>query len=280
LRAIANSSSPAALASAIEDRRYDYSAPTDERPFFFNMLRPASLLDLDAVPQGGVSGGNLRATVTLLVLLALTTLLVAAIVVWPLVRTGRPPGLSHTDFGLALVYFGLIGAGFMLVQIPFLQRFSVFLGHPTYSLAIILFTMILATGIGSFLSDRTSLDDRLVRRIPILIAVVIAASVLLLQPVVGATVKYGLLTRSAVVIFFVAPLALLLGYCFPIGMRFVGRTSDRTAAWMWGINGAASVLAAIAAVAISMWVGTQANLIVAALLYLSLPVAMRGLSRS
>ena len=129
--------------------RYDYSAPTDERPFFFNMLRPASLLDLDAVPQGGVAGGNLRATVTLLVLLALTTLLVAAIVVWPLVRTGRPPGLSQTDFGLALVYFGLIGAGFMLVQIPFLQRFSVYLGHPTWTLAVILFGMILCTGIGS-----------------------------------------------------------------------------------------------------------------------------------
>ena len=112
LRAIAASSSDAALTAAIVDDRYDYSAPTDERPFFFNMLRPTSLLNLDAVPQGGVAGGNLRATVTLLVLLGLTTVLVAAIVVWPLVRSGRPQGLSPGVFGLALVYFGLIGAGY------------------------------------------------------------------------------------------------------------------------------------------------------------------------
>jgi hypothetical protein len=222
--------------------------------------------------------GNLRATVTLVVLFGVASVLVAGIVAVPLIKAGRPdmPGGS---LWWALWYFSAIGCAFMLVQIPFLQRFSVFLGHPTYSLAIILFTMILAAGIGSFLSDRVSLDSPWARRIPVLIALAIAASVFLLQPIVATTVQFGLAVRSAVVIVFVAPVAVLLGYCFPLGMRFVGRSSDRTTAWMWGVNGAAGVLAAIAAVAISMWVGTQANLIIAALMYLSLPVAMRGLSR-
>jgi hypothetical protein len=267
------------LASATADDVFDFSPTTDARPFFFSMLKPSAFFRVYDLPRGGVMWGNLRATVTLVVLFAVASVLVITIVGWPLVKAGRPD-MPAASLRWASWYFIAIGCGFMFIQIPFLQRFSVFLGHPTYSLAIILFTMILATGVGSFLSDRTSLDDRLIRRIPVLIALVIAASVLLLQPVVAATVKYGLVTRSVVVILFVAPVALLLGYCFPIGMRFVGRASDRTAAWMWGINGAASVLAAIAAVAISMWVGTQANLIVAALLYLSLPLAMRGLSRS
>ncbi len=279
LRAIASSDSPAALASAIDDDRYDYSAPTDERPFFFNMLRPASLLDLDAVPQGGVAGGNLRATVTLLVLLALTTLLVAAIVVWPLVRTGRPPGLSQTDFGLALVYFGLIGAGFMLVQIPFLQRFSVYLGHPTWTLAVILFGMILCTGIGSAISDRIPTSARWLPVAPLTVALVLVAGTALIQPVVDATAAWSLAGRTSVVLTLLAPLSILLGLAFPIGMRLVGAASDVATAWLWGVNGACGVLASVGAVAISMWFGIHRNLWLAAVTYLAVAVTLRMMQR-
>jgi MFS family permease len=167
----------------------------------------------------------------------------------------------------------------MFIQIPFLQRFSVYLGHPTYSLAIILFTMILAAGAGSFVSDRIPADGSRARRIPIAIAVLTAAIVLLLQPVAQATVSYGLVARSMVVVLFVAPIAFLLGFCFPIGMRLVGRSSSEAAAWMWGINGATGVLGSIIAVAISMWISTHASFIAAGLLYLLLPVALAGLAR-
>jgi spermidine synthase len=279
LRAIASSSSPAALAAAIADHRYDYSAPTDERPFFFNMLRPASLLDLDAVPQGGVAGGNLRATVTLLVLLALTTVLVAAIVVWPLVRTGRPPGLSRADFGLTLAYFGLIGAGYMLVQIPFLQRFSVYLGHPTWTLAVILFGMILCTGIGSAISDWIPTSARWLPAAPLAIAVVLVVDTALIQPVVDTTAAWGLAGRTAVVLALLAPLSVLLGLAFPIGMRLVGQASDVATAWLWGVNGACGVLASVGAVAVSMWFGIHRNLWLAAVTYLAVAVTLRTMQR-
>jgi hypothetical protein len=242
------------------------------------MLKPRAFFRVYDVPRGGVMWGNLRATVTLVVLFAVATLLVALIVGWPLLRAGRPampPGV----FAWAVHYFAAIGCGFMFIQIPFLQRFSVYLGHPTYSLAIILFTMILAAGCGSFVSDRVEADGRTARRIPLAIAFLTTAAVFLLQPVANATVMFGLPLRSFVVVLFVAPLAFLLGFCFPIGMRLVGRSSSQVAAWMWGINGATGVLASIVAVGISMWIGTQANLIVAALLYLSLPLALTGLSR-
>ncbi len=264
LRAIVASATPSALAAAIVDGRYDYSAPTDERPFFFNMLRPASLLDLDAVPQGGVAGGNLRATVTLLVLLALTTLLVGAIVVWPLVRTGRPPGLAPADFGLALAYFGLIGAGFMLVQIPFLQRFSVYLGHPTWTLAVILFGMILFTGVGSALSDRIPAFARWLPLAPVVVAIALVAETALIQRVVDSTAAWSLTGRTTVVLALLAPISILLGLAFPIGMRVVGKASDFATAWLWGVNGACGVLASVSAVAISMWFGIHRNLWIAA----------------
>jgi len=267
LRAIAGSVSHAALATAIVDDRYDYSAPTDERPFFFNMLRPASLFDLEAVPHGGVAGGNLRATVTLLVLLGLTAVLVVAIVVCPLVRSGRPDGLSVVDFSLALMYFGLIGAGFMLVQIPFLQRFSVYLGHPTWTLAVILFGMILFTGIGSALSDRIPTTTAWLPAAPLAVALVIVADIGLIQPVVDATSTWSLSGRTSVVLAMLAPLSVLLGLAFPIGMRLVGAASDLALAWLWGVNGASGVFASVGAVAVSMWFGIHRNLWVAACAY-------------
>lgn len=279
LRTIAASSSQDALAAAIVDDHYDYSAPSDERPFFFNMLRPGSLLDLDAVPQGGVAGGNLRATVTLLVLLALTTVLVAAIVVWPLVRTGRPPGLAPTDFGLALVYFGLIGAGFMLVQIPFLQRFSVYLGHPTWTLAVILFGMILFTGVGSALSDRIPMTTVWLPTAPLAIALALVADIALIQPLVDATSTWSLSGRTSIVLAVLAPLSILLGLAFPIGMRLVGASSDLALAWLWGVNGGCGVLASVGAVAVSLWFGIHRNLWLAACAYVLVAWTLWALQR-
>ena len=279
LRAIAGSTSEAALATAIVDDRYDYSAPTDERPFFFNMLRPASLFDLESVPQGGVAGGNLRATVTLLVLLGLTAVLVVAIVVCPLVRSGRPAGLSVVEFSLALMYFALIGAGFMLVQIPFLQRFSVYLGHPTWTLAVILFGMILFTGIGSALSDRIPTRTAWLPAAPLAVALVIVADIALIQPVVDATSTWSLSGRTSVVLAMLAPLSILLGLAFPIGMRLVGAASDLALAWLWGVNGASGVFASVGAVAVSMWFGIHRNLWVAACAYVLVAWTLWALQR-
>lgn len=277
LAAIGASRTHAQLASAIADDHYDYSAPTDERPFFFNMLRPASLLELDAVPRGGVPGGNLRATATLLVLLGITAALVAAIVVWPLVRTGRPEGLPPAAFAQALAYFGLIGAGFMLVQIPFLQRFSVYLGHPTWTLAVILFGMICFTGVGSALSDRIAIERRWVPALPLIVSLVLVAEILLIQPLIEATAAWSLAGRTALVLALLAPVSVLLGTAFPIGARLVGTASDQATAWLWGVNGACGVLASVSAVAISMWFGIHRNLWLAAVAYALVAVMLHAL---
>ena len=97
----------------------------------------------------------------------------------------------------------------------------------------------------------------------------------LLQPVANATITYGLVARSLVVVLFVAPIAFLLGFCFPIGMRLVGRSSSEAAAWMWGINGATGVLASVLAVMIGIAFGINVTMIAAAGCYLLLiPAAL------
>jgi hypothetical protein len=276
LAAIARARSHAELERAASHPLYDFTAPTDERPFFFNMLKPTSFFDTTEVPRGGALWGNLRANSTLIVLLGIAAVLVAAIVLAPLLLAGRPDLPAGAGVP-AMAYFAAIGAGFMLVQIPFLQRFSVFLGHPTYALAIVLFTMILAAGAGSAWSDRIRLGSRLMWAVPPAIAATILAEVVLLPVVTSMAASLPLLARAAIAIALIVPSAVLLGCCFPLGMRIVGAASTRATAWMWGINGATGVMASIVAVALSLWIGTSANLMLAALLYLALWGVLRAL---
>lgn len=278
LNRIAASRTDAQLAAAVADPDFDYTPPRDRRPFFFNMLKPTSFGKAFGAPKGGVIWGNIRATGTLVLLFVVASIGVLLVILWPLARRGSLP-MPGRAFGAALFYFAAIGCGFMMIQVAFLQRFSVLLGHPTYTFAIILFSMILFAGLGSMMSDRLSTARRGYRMIPLAIAAVVAADMIALPWAFRAGAPLGLLGRTLVVLAFTAPLSTLLGFCFPIGMRLVGKHSDEATAWMWGINGACGVLASIAAVGISMWIAIDANLVVAAVFYASLIVPIRSLSR-
>jgi hypothetical protein len=271
---IARSTSAAELAFAIEDPHFDYSPPTDERPFFFNMLKPRSFTQVYTLPRGGVLWGNIRATATLVLLFVIAVVLVSLIIVWPLVMAGRP-AMPTRAFVPGLIYFCGIGVGFMLVQIALLQRFSVFLGHPAYTFSVTLFAMILFAGLGSYLSD--SILPRLRRAEVILPAAggaIIVAAAFAVGPATHALGGASLAARIAVVVAFLAPVATVLGFFFPMGLRAVGSLSHAATAWMWGVNGACGVLGSVVAVAVSMWVGIQANLIVAAVVYGSLAIPL------
>jgi hypothetical protein len=278
LSQIADATTMATLGAAVRDPDFDYSPPSDARPFFFNMLKPWAVIAGRAAARG-VSSGNLLATKTLITLAVVATAMVGAIVLWPLLAMGRPD-LSPPVFRAALAYFAAIGLGFMFFQIAMLQRLSVYLGHPTYTFSIILFLMILAAGAGSVLSERLDpARSRLVFRLPLAIAAMMLIELALLQPIVDATIAWPLSGRSAVVAALLVPVAIGLGCCFPIGIRLLGRHSDRVTAWMWGVNGACGVLASIVAVMVSMWIGIWANLIIAAALYAAVSVMMRKLAR-
>jgi hypothetical protein len=205
-----------------------------------------------------------------MMLAVISLVLVLAVILGPLAARGLP-AMDSRQFTLSVLFFASIGLGFMLVQVAFMQRFSVYLGHPTHSVVVILFSMILATGLGSFLSDRMPIDRSrmLMLGFPLAIAACLVAERALIQPLIDQTISYSLLARSSLVVATVAPVSVLLGLCFPIGMRLVQRLSEGAAPWMWGVNGACGVLGAVIAVGVSMWAGIGASLLVAAVLYAS-----------
>jgi hypothetical protein len=255
------------LEAAVANEPYDYAPVDDQRPYFFNILRPSEMFRAGAAQTavGVVAEGNLQATRSLVALWVISALLVAATIVGPLVRAGRP-SLDTVSFACALAYFSAIGLGFMLVQIPLMQRFSVYLGHPTYSVAVILFSMILAAGVGSFLSDRVAVEERRGWLVlgPLWIAGTLLVLTRVIQPLIDGTIEAGLLARCAIVVAIVGAAALPMGFCFPIGLRLVRRLAEDAMPWMWGVNGAFGVLASVSAVAISMWSGIHTNLYLAA----------------
>src|SRR5204862_2165122 len=110
----------------------------------------------------------------LLTLMAISGALVLLFIVGPLVVAGGalPPGWLAW-----LLYFGALGAGFMLIEVALLQRFVLLLGHPVYSLTVTLFSLLLGTGAGSLISQRIN-DAQLLRRVEIVIFAVVAVAIL------------------------------------------------------------------------------------------------------
>lgn len=257
---------------------FDLTPPTDDRPFFFNQLRfsrPVQALSFaihmvggDA-EKGGVREGNLVATATLMILFLVSLGLVLATIVIPLRPAVRDVGGKLAAGGT--LYFMLIGIGFMMVEISLLQRMSVYLGHPIYSLSVLLFTLILATGIGSFLSDRLQLDSRIkFAAWALLVSGYIIALPLWLPDVFLAFDSATLLVRAALCVVTIAPAGLLMGFGFPTGMRLISSIDRRPTPWFWGINGAAGVLASIVAVVSSIAFGISVTLTIGAICYLLL----------
>jgi spermidine synthase len=266
---------------------FDLTPSTDDRPFFFNQvpvnnplqaLYIASGLVASDVSQGtgGIRQGNLVATATLLILFLISLALVMATIVIPLRPAIKDVG-SKLVFGGTL-YFFLIGIGFMAVEIGLLQRMSVFLGHPIYSLSVLLFTLILATGIGSILSDKIVLDRRWKFGTWAMMAGLYMISLPFWLP--GMLLAFDsstLLTKAMACVATITPAGLLMGFGFPTGMRLVALVDRKPTPWFWGINGAAGVLASIAAIASSIAFGISVTLTIGAVCYLLLIPTVYGL---
>jgi len=267
---------------------FDLTPPTDGRPFFFNQLPLSRPLQAFAFARGvlattseggGVRRGNLVATVTLLILFLIALLLVVVALIIPLRSALRDVGARQVTYGT--LYFSLIGAGFMMIEIGLLQRMSIFLGHPVYSLSVLLSTLILSTGIGSFLSGKFPLQSA--RRLVIWGVVTGAYAVglaVFMGSVFATLVDADLTTRIALCVWWIAPFGILLGFGFPTGMRLITAIDPKPTPWFWGINGAAGVLASIVAVVLSLALGISATLMVGALCYFLLIPAALALLRA
>jgi len=265
---------------------YDVSVSTDDTPFFFNYYKYSGLLpggqpELDPAEFEAHEPAQLLALLAtdpyhpdfpvghmvLLASLAQIALFAAVAILLPLRSLDRR-GLASPHRGAVFVYFAALGTGFMFMEIVLMQKMVLFLGHPTYSLSVVLTSLLGFAGLGSLAAGRIeAVEASVLRRLGTLILVVFAfewfATSYLLPLALGAPI----LVRGGLTVAVIAPLGFVLGMPFPLGLRLLESRAPTLIPWAWAINGFLSVLASTLCILLAMAIGISAVIALAAVIY-------------
>ncbi|MGB9723076.1 MAG: spermidine synthase [Chloroflexia bacterium] len=233
---------------------FEVSPPEDDRPFFGHFFKWSQIGEVVAEAGRRVEPFGGAGYLVLLLLLAVALGAAVAIVLLPLLfrrRTEVPPGPERPlSFLATLAYFGLLGLAYLLVEIPLVQQFILFLGHPAYALTVVLFALLLFSGLGSALSARLPLRPALA-----LLVLVLVLYPFLLPSLFARALGWPFGGRVLLSVLVLSPAGMLMGVPFPAGLRRLEQRHPRRIPWAWGVNGAASVVAAVLAALLSLSFG-------------------------
>jgi hypothetical protein len=246
--------------------RYNIAPVDDDRPFFFYTVQPRDILQF--LKEGGQSADYKinRAVPLLFEVLGISVLAIAVVLAFPPLLLGaRLP--AEPGVRLFLLYFVCIGAGYILIQVALIQKFILFLGHPTYALTVIIFSMLISSGLGSYYSRRL-IPNLEVHFLLIGIAGAVTMLAFVASPISEFGAGWPLPLKALVTICLIAPAGFLMGIPFPTGLTRLGQQFPQAIRWAWALNAAASVLGSVAAICLAIYIGLRATVLVGALLYL------------
>ncbi len=156
-----------------------------------------------------------------------------------------------------LLYFAALGVGFMLVLVPSIQRLTVYLGSPTYALAVGLFTILFSSGIGSRTTNGVSPEEAngRLRLVFLALIAVIAIHLAAIPLLVSLTQSWLFGLRVALAVAVIFPAGFFMGQPFPLGLKWVGSRTPGIIPWLWAVNGATSVIGSALATIIGLSLG-------------------------
>src|SRR6266852_2754722 len=256
---------------------YNVAPVTDNAPFFFFTLKAGQILGQQGLQNGIDWKVNLGVLVLILVLIISLGAVLGFLILPLALQTGRQSPLS-------LLYFVAVGLGYILVEISFIQRFVLFLGHPTYALTVVIFLLMLSSGAGSLFS-RVWLPRTQMVWLPLALVIGTLIFDLFFMPSrLAVLVGLGLGYRFLISAILLVPLGFVMGMPFPTGLRalgsahadvsadasaFEGRSAvDNAVEWAWAMNAAASVLGSVLAIVIAIQFGLNVTLACGAAAYL------------
>lgn len=257
---------PAAQREEILDQTFlQLLPPIDDRPFFFSYYKWRHLL----ARRDEIDPGHTLATgqLVLVLILALATAFSVVAIALPLARVRRGAANTPGRWGF-LGYFAALGCGFIFAEISFVQRFILFLGYPTHSLTVTLFSFLTFAGIGAYLSGR--LPGEPAKALPALVAVLTAIVVLYvvaLPSVTGAFLAAPMAVRIVVTIALCAPLGGVLGMFFPYGIRLISAVNRDFIPWAWAANGCLTVVGSVLSIILAMTFGFTAVILLLPVVY-------------
>ncbi|MBE9522224.1 MAG: SAM-dependent methyltransferase [Proteobacteria bacterium] len=248
-----------------ENYLFNIRPPTDDKPYFFHFFRLSALVYLlktlgrEWIPF--LEWGSVILWGTLFQALIIAPLFILL----PLVFIRGKGRLSRLGKGKIFLYFSLLGLAFMFVEMAFIQKLIVVLTHPIFALALVLFSLLFFSGIGSLLSNRVGEGRRWIPFAGILFFS--SVSVLCLDGLLKVFLPYSHFLKCLLLVFFLAPLGFFMGMPFPIGLQVVADRQRSYIPWVWGVNGVASVIAPVLGSLLSIWLGFRILMALSLLLY-------------
>lgn len=228
---------------------FDISPPSDDKPFFFQMLNIKDIFTPTFWKEGNNYSFNNQSVTVLGLLLIAVMLLTTMCIVLPLSISQKTHQIKN-NAGLML-FFLSIGLGFMLIEISQIQRLSLFLGHPTYGLSVVLFTLLISCGIGSM--SGTKINQLMKPSFSILlIPIILTAYFFYSHSLIDFFKSSTEIIRILIASLMLFPIGLSMGIALPLGIKTANENCAEITPWLWGINGAASISGAVLAVAISL----------------------------
>ena len=209
--------------------------------------------------------------------LAISLLAVLLFLVIPLARGAR----GQQPRPVRLLYFIAVGLGYILVEIAFIQRFVLFLGHPVYALTVVVFLLLLSSGAGSMVSRWWLANTSRVWLPLLLVAAALLLSVAVLPSLLGHLVGLPFPVKLLISAGLLVPLGFAMGMPFPTGLRALAdATTGNLVEWAWAMNAASSVLGSVLAIIIAIQFGLNITLATGAVAYLLAIVLARTLRPS
>ena len=235
----------------IADYPIRIDAPTDDSPFFFQMVRLKDWCNIGVLDQERMVSAYTAALFSLGTLLILVIGLTGLFVLAPLLLIKGK--LDRPGSKLLLLFFSAIGLGFIMVEIALIQRFNMFLGVPIYGLSVTLFTLLLTSAAGSHLSQLSEKKYPGSARywLAALLSILVLFGLfhrLVLEQFVGSPTDIRILVTVALI----SPLGFVMGCAFPLGMTQASRRAPDATPWYWGLNGALSVCGSVLSVIIAI----------------------------
>src|SRR5918999_114147 len=241
--------------------------PTDDSPFYFAREQIPKQMIILLVTVVAISG-------------LLSTLLIYH------ARKRRVKFDSRSSFHVLFAIF--IGIGFMILEVTFIQKFLLLLGTPIMALTVILFSILLSGGIGSYVSGKIFSKrphKSVLASIPVLAGIIIIYFIYL-QQIIESNITMELPYRIALTFGLLFPAGFLMGFQFPSLIKMASlisilnkneavlqydnyrKNKNNNTTLLWGINIVASVIGTVLAAISAMIIGFNGNLLIGLCMYL------------
>jgi predicted membrane-bound spermidine synthase len=256
------------LAAFEREYPFDISAVGDNRPFFFYTVQPRDIFAFISAASRDSADYKINKAVPLLFGLLALSLLATGIILAlpPLVLKSRLP--RQTGVRVFLLYFLLIGAGYILIEVALIQKLVLFLGHPTYALTVVVFSMLLSSGFGSYFSGILGESKRRWMTLLGAVAALVAILGVILTTALASELGLPLWAKVAISVALISPAGFAMGMPFPAGLRRIEDVHSPSVRWAWSLNAAASVLGSVGAIFFAIYLGLLQTLLIGGVLYL------------